>query len=196
MRPYRDGVAADLDAALAVEDWGAAEACADELDRLDRHDPVPVLSAALWYASKGIPVFPIAPGGKTPTTKNGVLNASLDVDQITAWWAARPDANVGLATGHVVDVVDFDGLAAHVEWGRRYGETWAGLDIRGTVSTPRPGGMHVFVPAMPGTRNRAKMAPHVDYRGRGGYVVAPPSVLDDRPGQHPGRYRFLRPLDI
>src|SRR4051794_39692338 len=35
--------------------------------------------------------------GKAPLTNNGVLDATTDADQITAWWTDWPDANVGIA---------------------------------------------------------------------------------------------------
>jgi len=197
VRPYADALTEDLRGALDGEDWRTAEQACDELDRIAERPAVPLVSAALWYAEHGLPVFPIQPGAKEPHRgTHGVLDASLDPATITQWWATWPDSNVGIATGHVADVVDFDGLAGHAAWGREFGETWGGLDVLGTVSTPRPGGMHLYATAMPNTRNRAKMMPGVDYRGAGGYVLAPPSVLDDRPGQHPGTYRWLRPLAV
>lgn len=190
MKPYRDVIADELDAAQKGEDWKAIEELADELDRLTPTRRVPVLSAALWYASHGLPVFPVRPGDKKPFPRTrGVLDATTNPEQITAWWTAEPEANVGVATGFVVDVVDFDGPAAHAAWGRVYGDTWGGLTVLGTVSTPRAGGLHLYVPALPHSKNRAHMLDGVDYRGRGGYVVAPPSKTPLGP------YRFLRPLD-
>jgi hypothetical protein len=57
------------------------------------------------------------------------------------------------------------------------------------VSTPRAGGVHRFVRAT-GRGNGQRIAPGLDYRGRGGYVVAPPSVVEGR------RYTWLRALDL
>jgi hypothetical protein len=48
--------------------------------------------------------------------------------------------------------------------------------------------MHLYVPANPAVGNGAGLLPNVDYRGAGGYVVAPPSRTDV------GSYRWLRPL--
>ena len=63
------------------------------------------------------------------------------------------------------------------------------LHIIAKVSTPRPGGMHLFVPAREGMGNKAHLLPGIDYRGLGGYVVGAPSVTDQ------GMYTFLMPLD-
>lgn len=186
----RDQVEDQLCAAFRAQDWTRAYQLEQTLDALDRpRSPATLLGAALWYAEQGLPVFPCQPGRKIPYARTkGVLDATTDPARIRQWWAAAPASNVAVATGHLVDVVDYDGEQAHVEWGIRYGSSWAGLTILGTVSTPRAGGLHVYVPAS-GQGNRAAMLPGVDYRGRGGYVLAPPSVTD-------GSYRFLRPLRI
>jgi hypothetical protein len=126
---------------------------------------------------------------------HGCKEATTDPAAITRWWGRWPSANIGLATGHLVDVVDFDGPQAHAAWGATYGERWGGLQVLGTVSTPRAGGLHLYVPASgvgnrAGVKNGTKLLPHVDYRGLGGYVVAPPSSRPD------GTYRWLRALEI
>jgi hypothetical protein len=154
--------------------------------------PAPSLHAsALWYGSQGLQVFPLQPGSKVPFRgSRGCKMASSDPELINAWWTGNPHANIGIATGHLVDVIDIDGAQGHLEWSRKYGDTWAGLIILGTVSTPRPGGMHLYVPARKGMGNKAALLPAVDYRGAGGYVVAAPSRNDQ------GTYRWLRPLNM
>ena len=116
------------------------------------------------------------------TTK--VDEATTAPDQIRAWWATNPDYNIGLATGHTFDVIDFDGPEG-IALGYTRPELWP--EIIGKVCTPRPGGNHWYV-APTGRGNRAGMLPHVDYRGKGGYVVAPPSRTDV------GEYVWLMPL--
>ena len=65
--------------------------------------------AALEYAEKGIPVFPLVPNEKTPLTKNGFKDATTDLSVINRLWDKTPDANIGIPTGKesgwfVVDV--------------------------------------------------------------------------------------------
>lgn len=171
---------------------GDRQAEADYTRQLDAIDDAPprLLDAALIYASWGWPVFPCRPGGKAPAYhrgefEHGVRQASVDPDQIRAWWTRWPTANIGLATGWVMDVIDVD-PAGRLWWADLYahhnGNKDSGLpDVHGIVSTPRPGGSHIYIQPS-GKGNLADFAPGVDYRGRGGYVLAPPSVL------HPSVY--------
>lgn len=225
-----------LATALEEGDDAAAHAACEAIDQLPPAPPPSLLGAALWYAEQGLHVFPLQPRTKVPWEgTHGCKDATTDTDRIRRWWTSGPgfaESNIGLATGHLVDVIDFDGVEAHTSWGRSvripgnevgvlecapcgrsWDVAWLGTTCRtcgaeghpppplpdpevftlATVSTPRSGGLHIYVPAT-GAGNRAGLVPHVDYRGLGGYVVAPPSVLDDRPGQVPGVYRFLRPL--
>ena len=203
MTPYTvDEAQREYDQAVVAGDWARAETVGTWLDV---HDPLPLRpvpvpgAAALWYAEQGLKVFPLQPGSKKPFPRSrGLHDATNDPTQVGRWWQAHPTANIGLATGHLVDVIDFDGLAGHIAWGKLFpeddGSSYGGARTLATVSTPRPGGLHVYIRAT-GDGNAAGMTEGVDYRGRGGYVVAAPSVLDDRDDQHPGTYRFLRPLD-
>lgn len=143
-------------------------------------------ASALWYATQGLHVFPLQVGSKIPP--RGLRwrdEATNDTDRVDAWWAVEPTANIGIATGHLVDVIDIDGPTGVLSWAR--------LDlppVLGRVSTPRPGGNHLYVTAVEGRGNRAGIMPGVDYRGTGGYVVAPPSVNEQ------GEYQWHRPLDL
>jgi hypothetical protein len=103
---------------------------------------------------------------------HGLTEATTDVAMIERWWRAEPKANVGLRTGVAFDALDVDG-----------DEGMAALAIEipfddptvdgPTVTTGK--GAHVYV-AVTGLGNRAGVLPGVDWRGKGGYVVAPPSV--------------------
>ena len=68
--------------------------------------------AALFYASQiGWLVFPLKPSGKQPITSHGVKDATRERKIIREWWTQSPDANIGLPTGRVTNliVVDVDG---------------------------------------------------------------------------------------
>lgn len=193
MTPYTDtDLERDLRAALDVGDPERIGALAREVDQREKAAAsVPLLAAALWYAEQGLPVFPLQPGTKIPMKgSRGCKDATTDADRIRAWWDATPEANIGLATGYVVDVVDIDGEAGQKSRAELW-EAFAEIDAEnvGKVLTPSPGGMHIYVPA-DGTTNGTNLAPSVDYRGLGGYVVAPPSRTDA------GSYSWLGPLRL
>lgn len=138
-------------------------------------------AAALWYAEQGVPVFPCRAGEKVPATKNGVLDATTDHEQVDAWWKRMPSANIGLATGAIFDVLDID------DWTHVNDAVEAIIEEGfGYVATPR-GGTHIYLHAS-GDGNATNVVPGVDFRGRGGYVLAPPSVLPN------GVYRWLEPV--
>lgn len=164
--------------------------------------------AAQWYASIGLHVFPLRPAvegrftGKTPWPgTHGLEDATTDADQIDEWWRRWPQSNVAIATGHLVDVIDVDGPAGVVTWARMGSLP----PLLGRVSTPRgPGGSHLYIPAGRRPKKVASemfpggLAPGIDYRGRGGYVVAPPSYVIERAGKggYRGRYTWRRNLRL
>jgi hypothetical protein len=140
----------------------------------------PMLHAALWYAELGYPVFPCAPGRKAPLTEHGLLEATTDAEQITEWWTQHPDANVAIrADGLVVIDIDGDGNA----WLANEPDKLAGLDAAPLSLTPR-GGRHYFFRQPEGRAWRStagRLAPRVDTRANGGYVLVAPSVVEGKP---------------
>jgi putative DNA primase/helicase len=127
------------------------------------------LEAALRHASQGRYVFPCWPGTKTPMCSGGFNAATIDPDQIRAWWAANPQANIGWSlhpSGHCA--IDLDrGAPADLE-----------LPATLTVNTPSGGRHMIYAGRIP--CSQSKLAPHVDTRGEGGYTLLPPSVIDER----------------
>lgn len=132
--------------------------------------------AALWYVEHGFAVFPLTPKGKTPLTAHGFKDASADDAQIAQWWTANPDANVGLVTGatnHLfvldIDFRDGNAVQSRDDLIEQYGP------IPDTCEVETGSGRHVFF-AFDGTRLPRQLAPGIDLKGNGGYVVAPPSI--------------------
>lgn len=185
-----DNPEAELRAALDDGDPQRIDAAETAyLRAIDDGNTSPSLPAsALWYAQHGLRVFPLTPGSKIPRRgSRGCKDATTNPATIRAWWDAEPAANIGIATGGPYDVVDIDGPQGQRTRATHWDDTFATIDADcvGKVLTPRPGGMHLYVPAT-GDGNRAAIFPGIDYRGAGGYVVAPPSRLDNS-----GLYRWL-----
>jgi hypothetical protein len=120
---------------------------------------------------------------------HGVAQATCDRERVEGWWRRAPLANIGLATGHLVDVLDLDGregVAAIRAFAAEHGWTPSGP----LVQTGR--GWHLYLqPSGTGPRNpiHPELLAHVDWRGRGAYAIAPPS-------RHArGTYTWVRGLD-
>lgn len=161
---------------------------------LDRLAGVPLPDAAARIAAAGLPVFPCRAGQKRPLTSHGLLDATREPGQVAAWWRRWPAANIGLPTGVVSGLVvldidvrtsgsGFPTFQALTQQGLATG--WAGL-----VFTPS-GGLHAYYPAAGPARCWQAPAQHVDFRGDGGYVVIPPSLLHRPDGAVIG-YRVAR----
>ncbi|MBL8798265.1 MAG: bifunctional DNA primase/polymerase, partial [Planctomycetia bacterium] len=111
--------------------------------------------------------------GKHPITKHGFLDASADEKVIMQWWR-KSSANIGIATGKGSNlfVLDVDG-----EVGKQTLAQWTQenepLPLTPLVQTGR--GMQYFFQHVPGMSINADATAKIDYRGEGGYVIAPPS---------------------
>ena len=133
-------------------------------DRSPRHE------TALEYARSGIPVFPCRVDGKEPACPHGHKDATTDEAQIDAWWA-EADYNLAVSPADAGwSVIDIDP-----------GADTSALDLPHTytVTTPR-GGLHLYYEgSLPTTASR--LAPNIDTRGVGGYVLVPPSIVGGKP---------------
>lgn len=135
-----------------------------------------MLEWALRYIKLGWAVLPLK--GKLPLLEHGLTEASLNEEQIRAWWAKWPWANIGLVTGGAFFVLDID-IKKDGE------ETWDGLRMRYGGAEPDTlcavtgsGGRHLCfaMPAFPVRNSVEKLGPGLDIRGIGGYIVAEPSI--------------------
>lgn len=145
-----------------------------------------VAGAAAWYANRGMRVFPLQPGLKQPYKgTHGVKDATADVVTLAAWFhpSDTHKPNLAVACGHPFDVLDIDTETGAKSFIDNLGDG-AWLDMKGVTETPR--GMHIWVPAVEGAKNIAG-AEGFDRRGKGGYVVVPPSHINGT------LYRWLLP---
>ncbi len=150
------------------------------------------LQHALLYAEKfGLRVFPchsVHDGectcqrpncrdqGKHPRTTHGFKDATTDPKVIRDWWTRWPDANIGIATGEGLVVIDVDprngGDQSLAELEAEFGE----LPRSWHVSTGG-GGRHIYlsIPAGIRIKKRQNWRNGIDIQGVGAYVIAPPS---------------------
>lgn len=133
-----------------------------------------LVTAALEYAQKGVPVFPCRPN-KRPWTEHGFQDATTSTEQIKSWWNRWPDALIGVPTGIKFSVLDLDvkngknGMARVPNWSER----------SPVSSRTQSAGAHVyFAPegAPHCTSDHPALGVGVDTRGVGGYVIVPPSA--------------------
>jgi hypothetical protein len=156
-----------------------------------------LLCAALDYAARGLAVFPCwwaidghcacgdlhcSSPAKHPlgaAAPHGFRDATTEPTRIRAWWRSWSWANVAIATGRLsgIFVLDVDahrgGDATLAELERQFGM----LPATVRVQTPQGGTHSYFVmPRSGAVPCRSDVAPGIDVRGDGGYVLAPPSV--------------------
>lgn len=131
---------------------------------------------ALRLARRGFYVFPLQRRAKAPITSHGCLDATLDEDQIRAWWSEYPGANIGINAGASgLLVIDLDGPNGLESWTRLECEHGAT-----PTRTARTGaGRHLYYASAVGRNTAGKLGTGIDTRGHNGYVVAPPSIHPD-----------------
>jgi len=150
-----------------------------------------LLAAALTLAEHGILVFPVKPRSKVPATVDGFKSATVNLDQVRAWWGRWPDANIGVPMGALSGFVVLDvdarhgGLASFEKLRDRHRLPKTAQVLTGS------GGFHYWYRYTGELRNSAGLlGDGLDVRGDGGYVIAPPSVHESG-----NPYKWLHPLE-
>jgi hypothetical protein len=158
------------------------------------------LQRALEYAAAGIAVFPLhnvfdgicscrkgsecQNKGKHPRWRKGDLESGVDsatTDEATirSWFGKWENTNLAIAMGGVLRLIALDsdprngGDASIYDLVEAHGEAWLETHIVRTG-----GGGHHFLYRLPeGIEvHKSKIAPGIDVKAAGGYLVAPPSV--------------------
>jgi hypothetical protein len=143
------------------------------------HPPLPLRApskelAALEAVGLGLHVFPVREGEKSPPLKGWQARATTRVEQVQAWWAKFPDANVGIAL-HGLLVLDTDNPEAE-----RIVED---MDLPETATVLTPHGRHRYFCANVPGGGRKRLSPGLDVKGNTdgyatGYVLYPGSVVN------------------
>jgi len=137
------------------------------------------LGAVLVLAGRGWRMLPVQPRGKAPLIREWQRHATANPEEIRAWGHQYREANWGVACGAgsgiwVLDVDGEQGAAAVRELCREQGDDWLH-----TLTVLTATGRHLYFryPKAAIIRNSAgKLAPGLDVRGDGGYVLVPPSI--------------------
>lgn len=151
------------------------------------------LDAALHLTQFGWKVFPLMAGQKIPAVAKrdggrGCLDATDDENIIGDWARQYPMANIGLACGlpSKILVIDLDPRNGSEDSIARFKARKQNFLPTVTAQTAN-GGTHLYYAYEPELKNsKSVLAPGIDVKTTGGYVVAPPSVLEG--GRH---YRWL-----
>jgi hypothetical protein len=148
-----------------------------------------MIRTALYLAERGLRVFPCKPRDKVPATARGLKDATSDLAIIEQWWRQEPEFNVAIATGVAsgVFVIDVDNAGAEAEL--QNFETAHG-ELPPTVEAITARGRHIYfkMPDRPVRNSAGKIAPGIDVRATGGYVLTPPSI-------HPSGRRYRWSVD-
>ena len=149
----------------------------------------PLGQAALNYLHAGFSVVPLRAGCKAPALVKWepFQSEKATEEQVLDWWTSWPSANIGVVTGRIsnVSVIDVDGPTGIESF---YQHLLGHIPKTRTHSTPH--GKHVLLEYHPDLKQGAGHLPGIDVRNDGGYIVAPPSVVDGQP------YTVLRDREI
>lgn len=160
---------------------------------------VDTLEQALALGKAGYKVFPVIENGKIPAIGGWQHRATSDEHEIRKLWTETDPVlggtrvkpyNIGISTAGllVLDVDTKDGKPGLKSLEQC--DMIEGVPETYTVQTTS-GGLHLyFKPGNPVGNSSSKIAPGLDVRGDGGYVLAPGSVIDGK------AYHVVKPFTV
>jgi hypothetical protein len=128
--------------------------------------------------------FPLTPRDKVPLKgSRGFKDATTHQEQIRAWWTKHPEANIGIRTGAVSDLVVIDVDAKPGKHGAAtldaLEEEFGALPQTATVLSSGHGRHYYFTYARVAVSGVDALGLNIDMQSDGRYIVAPPSVHPD-----------------
>jgi len=132
------------------------------------------IEAALEYTKKGFPVIPIAADSKKPLVAwKEYQKRKPTENEVKSFCKRYPNADIGIVTGkrHNLFVLDCDSQEAYESLQALLPDSLT-LPV---VKTPRGYHLYFSYPKNIDLTVGVNIMPGVDYRGDGGYVIAPPS---------------------
>jgi hypothetical protein len=153
-----------------------------------------MLQAALKYLDMGFSVFPVNPKDKRPAIPSWkkYQTEKTTMEEVSEWYGKNNHQGIAIVTGKISNcfVVDLD------KYKPEYREDIALEYFPDTLMTPTAesisGGNHLYFNCpSEAITIKAGIFPAIDYRGEGGYIIAPPTknILGKQ-------YKWLVGLDV
>ena len=142
-----------------------------------------MLQEFLKYRSRGFSVIPVKKD-KTPYLNwREFQNRLASEEEIKQWLTNWPDAQLAVATGEISNLVVLD-IDEHK------GGDSTPFNFETTTVRSGSGGVHLWFKCLPGLKNSTgEIAPFVDVRATGGYILVPPSKNEN------GQYTFIKEVE-
>jgi hypothetical protein len=132
-----------------------------------------ILESALQYHNLGFNVIPVNQDKKPLIKWESYQKQGSTKEEIQNWFSRFKDPNIALVTGEISGllVVDTDTAASIQEV-----QDFLPENLVTPIQRTPHGGKHFFFKHQEGFSNRARLAPGIDIRTTGGYIVVDPST--------------------
>jgi hypothetical protein len=143
--------------------------------------------AALQYLERGWSPIPAKPAEKRPQFAwKDFQTRRASQEEVHQWYKSVPNGNLSIVTGTISDltVIDIDGEIGLHSLDANH------IVLPPTLTVKTPHGHHFYYKYQGKPSTIAGLLDHVDVRGNGGCVCAPPSVTPS------GTYTVIRDLPI
>jgi hypothetical protein len=151
-------------------------------------EKVSFLDSALMLARMGFHVFPLQANSKLPAIKDYPTLASCNETTISEWWGKRPYCNIGISTSSFGDgksallVIDIDNKPGKEGDNELFKLELEGKEFPPTLTQKTPtNGRHLVYKVENAVKQGSNvLAPGLDTRSRGGYIVGCGSSIEGK----------------